>query len=369
MNLYAASGVDTEAGDRAVELMKASVAATHSANVLGGVGGFSGLFDVAFLKDYRHPVLTTSTDGVGTKVDLARQLDLHDTIGQDLVAMVVDDIVVSGARPLFMTDYIACGHVVPERIAAIVGGIAAACLATGTSLVGGEVAEHPDLLGADEYDVAGAATGVVERDRILTPDLVQAGDVLVGMAASGFHSNGYSLVRKVIADAGWSLEAEVPEFGRTLGEQLLEPTRLYTAPLLAVLDDPDLGSAVHTLSHITGGGIAANLARVLPRGLAIDVDRSTWNPGADFRVLAGVGGFDLTEAEGTWNLGMGMAAIVAPEAAAAVIERLGQLGVPAWVAGEVTAIDAADAAAQGYVQGAKGVAGGAVRLVGGYATA
>mgnify|MGYP004548240819 CR=1 FL=1 len=199
---YRDAGVDTAAGDRAVELMKSAVTATHGPEVLGGVGGFAGLFDVSALTRYRSPLLATSTDGVGTKIALAQAIDRHDTIGQDLVGMVVDDIVVVGAKPLFMTDYIACGRVVPERIAAIVTGIATGCRLAGASLVGGETAEHGDLMGADEYDLAATAVGVVEADAVLGPERVRAGDVVVAMASSGFHSNGYSLVRRVVAASG-----------------------------------------------------------------------------------------------------------------------------------------------------------------------
>ena len=198
---YAAAGVDTRAGDLAVELMKEAVAATHGPSVLGGVGGFAGLFDLSFAKDYARPLLATSTDGVGTKIAIAQALDKHDTIGQDLVGMVVDDIVVVGAKPLFMTDYIACGRVVPERIATIVTGIARACAETGTALVGGETAEHPGLMGPDDYDVAGAAVGVVEADRLLGADRVRDGDAVIAIASSGLHSNGFSLVRHILAGA------------------------------------------------------------------------------------------------------------------------------------------------------------------------
>ena len=229
---YASAGVDVEAGDRAVELMKGAIKATHNSSVIGGVGGFAGLYDVSRLLTYKRPLLATSTDGVGTKVAIAQAMDIHDTIGFDLVGMVVDDIVVVGAEPLYMTDYIACGKVVPERIADIVRGIAAACSVAGTALVGGETAEHPGLLGEHEYDVAGAATGVVEADALLGPDRVRAGDVVIGMASSGLHSNGYSLVRRVINHAGWALDRQVSELGRTLGEELLEPTRVYAADCL-----------------------------------------------------------------------------------------------------------------------------------------
>ncbi|KQS16200.1 phosphoribosylformylglycinamidine cyclo-ligase [Frigoribacterium sp. Leaf186] len=361
---YAAAGVDTAAGDRAVELMKAAVAATHGPGVVGGFGGFAGLFDVSFLKDFERPLLATSTDGVGTKVAIAQALDKHDTIGQDLVGMVVDDIVVVGARPLIMTDYIACGRVVPTRIASIVEGIARACSETGTALVGGETAEHPGLLGPDDYDVAGAAVGAVESGRQLGPHLVGDGDVVLALASSGLHSNGFSLVRHILASRDLGYDDALPEFSGTVGEALLEPTRLYTSPLLRVLDDPALDGAVHSLSHVTGGGIAANLARVLPRGSWTEVDRSTWSPLPVFRVLSDLAGSTLESSEGTWNLGIGMIAVVAASRAAAVTSALEADGIATWPVGTVST-GRRDLA--GFEQGAKGVDGGAVRLVGDYA--
>jgi phosphoribosylformylglycinamidine cyclo-ligase len=368
-NPYAEAGVDTAAGDLAVELMKSAVAATHNPSVLGGVGGFAGLYDVSFLRDFSHPLLATSTDGVGTKVAIAQAIDKHDTIGQDLVGMVVDDIVVVGARPLFMTDYIACGRVVPTRIADIVAGIARGCSATGTALVGGETAEHPGLLGPDDYDVAGAAVGVVEASKQLGPHLVQDGDVVIAIESSGLHSNGFSLVRHILSARGQSYDQVSPAFGTdgtTIGEVLLEPTRLYTAPLLGLLDDPALDGAVHALSHVTGGGIAANLARVLPEGSWTEVDRSTWSPLPVFRVLADMSGNPLPDTEGTWNLGIGMFAVVSATAASAVIRSLGAAGLPAWITGTVST---ARRDLTGFEQGAKGVDGGAVRLVGEYRAA
>ena len=232
---YAGAGVDVEAGDKAIELMKASVKRAQRAEVLGGLGGFAGMFDASALAKMTRPVLATSTDGVGTKVAIAQAMDKHDTIGFDLVGMVVDDIVVCGAEPLFMTDYIATGKVVPERIAAIVAGIAAGCQIAGVALIGGETAEHPGLLEPDEYDCAGAARGVVEHADILGAHRVAAGDVVLALASSGLHSNGYSLVRKVFASAGWTFDRQVAEFGRTLGEELLEPTRVYARDLLALI--------------------------------------------------------------------------------------------------------------------------------------
>lgn len=360
-NPYTAAGVDTAAGDLAVELMKSAVRRTHGPEVLGGVGGFAGLFDAAALKGYDHPLLATSTDGVGTKVAIAQAIDKHDTIGQDLVGMVVDDIVVVGARPLFMTDYIATGKVFPERIADIVRGIADGCTATGTALVGGETAEHPGLLGPHDYDVAGAATGVVEASKVLGAEHVQPGDAVLALASSGPHSNGYSLIRHIITGAGIGYGAHAADFGRTWGEELLEPTRLYTLPLLRLLEQ--LPGAVHSLSHVTGGGIAANLARVLPRDTWVDVDRSTWSPSPVFRVLADLGGLDLTQTEGTWNLGIGFLAVVAADQADAAASALTAAGIATW---QVGTVQGAPRPEGDYEQGAKGVDGGAVRLVGSY---
>ena len=365
---YADAGVDTAAGDRAVALMKDAVASTMTPAVVGGVGGFAGLVDVSALRDYRRPLLATSTDGVGTKVAIAQALDIHDTIGQDLVGMVVDDIVVVGARPLLMTDYIACGHVVPERIADIVRGIAQACAAIGTPLLGGETAEHPGLMAPDEYDVAGAATGVVEADRMLGAEKVRAGDVLVALGSSGLHSNGYSLVRRVIEHAGWGLEREVPEFGRTLGQELLEPTRLYTRVCLAMLEtlsSPAAPGPVHALSHITGGGLAANVARVLPAGLIADVDRASWTVPPVFSTVRELGSVPWEDLEGTLNLGVGMVAVVEPGVVDAVLRVAEGSEIPAWVLGEVH--DAGKYEAQGrVVSGTKGVDGGAVDIHGTY---
>ena len=360
-NKYAEAGVDTAAGDLAVELMKAAVSATHTSSVVGGFGGFAGLFDVSFLKEYDRPLLATSTDGVGTKVAIAQALDKHDTIGQDLVGMVVDDIVVVGARPLFMTDYIACGRVVPARIADIVKGIALACAETGTALVGGETAEHPGLLGPDDYDVAGAAVGVVEASKALGPERVVDGDVVVAIASSGLHSNGFSLVRHILSGAGVGYTDNSADLG-SWGEALLVPTRLYTTPLLGVIDE--LPGAIHSLSHVTGGGIAANLARVLPIGSWVDLERATWSPDPVFRVLADLGSMTLEETEGTWNLGIGMFAVVAADEAAAVIASIEAAGIPAWEAGRVVI---GERSLAGFEQGAKGVNGGAVRLSGEFA--
>jgi phosphoribosylformylglycinamidine cyclo-ligase len=331
---YAEAGVDIDAGGRAVELMKEWVAKTHRPEVIGGLGGFAGLFDASALRTYRRPLLATSTDGVGTKVAIAQRMGVHDTIGFDLVGMVVDDVVVCGAEPLFMTDYIACGRVVPERIAAIVKGIAQACVAAGCALAGGETAEHPGLLEPDEYDLAGAATGVVEADQLLGPNRVRAGDVVVAMASSGLHSNGYSLVRRVVLDlAGWTLERHVPDLGRTLGEELLEATRIYTPECLALTRSAEVD--VHAFSHVTGGGLAANLARVLPADLSARLNRETWSPPPVFGLVDRLGRVGQDELERTLNMGVGMVAIVQAQSADRTVELLAEHGVPAWVAGAV----------------------------------
>lgn len=330
---YAGAGVDIEAGDLAVGLMKEWVRKTRRPEVVGGLGGFAGLFDASALKRYERPLLASATDGVGTKVDLARRMGVYDTIGHDLVGMVVDDLVVCGAEPLFMTDYICVGKVHPERVAAIVKGIAEGCVLAGCALVGGETAEHPGLLGADDFDVAGAGTGVVEAELLLGADRIRTGDVVIAMASSGLHSNGYSLVRHVVFDrAGWSLDREVAEFGRTLGEELLEPTKIYSLDCLALTRTTE----VHAFSHVTGGGLAANLARVIPDGLHATVDRSTWTPDAVFDVVGKAGNVERLELEKTLNMGVGMIAVVPAESADAALTTLSDRGVRAWVAGAIT---------------------------------
>ncbi|MGP4109332.1 phosphoribosylformylglycinamidine cyclo-ligase [Streptomyces sp. 4N509B] len=329
---YAGAGVDIEAGETAVELMKKWVATAQRPESVGGLGGFAGLFDASALKGYRRPLLASATDGVGTKLAVAQRMDVHDTIGRDLVAMVVDDLVVCGAEPLFLTDYVCVGKVYPERVAAIVKGIAEGCALAGCALVGGETAEHPGLLGPDEYDVAGAATGVVEADELLGAERVRAGDAVLGMASSGLHSNGYSLVRHVFLErAGWTLERHVPEVGRTLGEELLEPTRIYARGCLALL----AAAEVHALAHVTGGGLANNLARVIPDGLSARLDRSTWSPQPVFGLVGEVGGVARAELERTFNMGVGMAAVVPQAAVSGALAALAERGVTAWVMGEI----------------------------------
>jgi len=338
---YAEAGVSIESADRAVDLMKVWIDKAQRPEVIGGIGGFAGLFDASALTAYERPLLATSTDGVGTKVAIAQAMDVHDTIGLDLVGMVVDDLVVCGAEPLFMTDYIATGRVDPEKIAAIVKGIAEGCLEAGCALIGGETAEHPGLLGEDEYDVAGAVTGVVEADMLLGPARVRPGDAVIAMASSGLHSNGYSLVRHVFlrpsADggAGWALDRDVPELGTTLGEELLTPTKIYAKSCLALAKL----HGVHAMAHVTGGGLASNLARVMPEELTATLQRATWAPPPVFDLVRQVGGVPQPDLEATLNCGVGMVALVRPEAIEAALSLLAQHDVDAWVAGEVTTAD------------------------------
>jgi len=328
---YAGAGVDIAAGERAVELMKESVARATRPEVIGSLGGFAGLFRADFA-GYQRPILATSTDGVGTKVAIAQLLDIHDTIGFDLVGMVVDDLVVCGAEPLFMTDYIATGKVVPERVAAIVDGIARACEIAGAALIGGETAEHPGLLGPDEYDLAGAATGVVDEPELLGPDRVEPGDVIVALGSSGLHSNGYALARDVFfTRAGWDVHRHVATLGRTLGEELLEPTRVYARDCLALASELD----VHAMAHITGGGLAANVARALPENLDALLDRSSWRPQPIFGLIGELGTIPPGELERTFNVGVGMVVMLPAAQADRAIHRLADRSVPAWVIGSV----------------------------------
>ena len=294
---------------------------------------------------------------MGTKIAVARALDKHDTVGIDLVAMVVDDLVVCGAEPLFMTDYIAVGSVVPERVAAIVSGIAEGCFQAGCALIGGETAEHPGLMAPDEYDIAGAGTGIVDAPALLGPARVRAGDAVIAMASSGLHSNGYSLARKVLLGPdGPGLSMHVDDFGRTVGEEMLEPTTIYAKDCLALIERHD----VHAFSHVTGGGLASNLARVLPDHLAADVDRTTWTVPAVFASIMRMGSVPAAEMERTFNMGVGMFAIVDAGAADDAMRTLRARGVASWLCGVIRDRregERGDAAA-------KGGGGGAATLVG-----
>jgi phosphoribosylformylglycinamidine cyclo-ligase len=323
---YEAAGVSLDAADASVERLKPHVARTARPEVLGGIGGFGGLFELD-LSRWRRPVLVSGTDGVGTKIELARKLGRHDTVGIDLVAMVVDDIVVTGAEPLFFLDYVAVGRLDAEHLEQVVAGIAEGCVQAGCALVGGETAEHPGVMPSDQYDLAGFGVGVVERDRMLGPERVRPGDAVVAMASSGPHSNGYSLARRIVD--GLDLTADHGLGGRSLGEALLEPTRIYTKDCLELA----ARTHVHALCHVTGGGIPGNLPRVLPPGLGAVVDASTFEVPRVFRLLQEHGGVAEDEMWRVFNMGAGMLAVV-PDGRAAV-DLLSARGVDAWLCGEV----------------------------------
>lgn len=330
-NTYAAAGVNIEEGDRAVELITPHAKRASRPEVMGGLGGFAGLFK---LGEYKEPILAAGSDGVGTKLAVAQAMDKHDTIGIDLVAMCVDDLVVCGAEPLFLQDYIAVGEVVPEKVADIVKGIAEGCVQAGAALLGGETAEHPGVMGKEEYDVSATAVGVVEAEDLLGPDKVSDGDVLIAMKSSGLHSNGYSLARYVLLEqAGLPLDGYMEDLGRTLGEELLEPTRIYAKDCLALTSE----CAVSTFCHVTGGGLAGNLERVIPEGLTAEVSRSTWTPGQIFKTISSVGKVALEEMEKTFNMGVGMIAVVAPEDRERALAMMTARHVEAWELGTVRA--------------------------------
>lgn len=326
---YAAAGVDIEAGDRAVELFAPIAKKATRPEVRGGLGGFAGLFA---LGNYEKPLLAASSDGVGTKLAVAQAVGKHDTIGLDLVAMVVDDLVVCGAEPLFLQDYIAIGKVVPEHVAEIVSGIAEGCVQAGCALLGGETAEHPGVMEPDEYDVSATGVGVVEEDKVLGPDRVREGDVIIAMESSGLHSNGYSLARYVLLEkAGLELDGYVEDFGRTLGEELLEPTKIYAKDCLALMNEAE----VRTFCHVTGGGLAGNMARIMPEGLTADMSRATWTPGPVFKTIAELGNVSREEMEKTFNMGVGMVAIVSAEDCDRALALLTARHIKAWELGTV----------------------------------
>jgi len=330
---YSDAGVSIHAGERAVELLKTKVQRTSRPEVVGDLGGFAGLFRFDVNK-YRKPLLASSTDGVGTKLVIAQQMDVHDTVGVDLVAMVVDDLVACGAEPLFLLDYVACGEVVPEKVAAIGAGIADGCRTAGCALLGGETAEHPGVLRPHEYDLAATGVGVVEEDDILGAPRVEVGDAIIAMGSSGLHSNGYSLVRHTLLGiARMRLDTVIEEFEnqRTLGQELLTPTRIYARDCLDLLVEAE----VRALAHITGGGITGNLVRVLPDSVDAVVDRATWRPQPIFDLVQRKGRIEQSEMESTFNMGVGMMAIVAPDDSDRTLAFLRNRGVEAWVAGEI----------------------------------
>ena len=331
---YKNAGVDIEAGYKSVELMKKHIKTTMRPEVLGGIGGFAGAFSLAKIKDMEEPILLSGTDGCGTKVQLAYIMDKHDTIGIDAVAMCVNDIACSGGEPLFFLDYIACGKNYPEKIATIVSGVAEGCNQSGAALVGGETAEHPGLMPEDEYDLAGFAVGVVEKKNLITGEDIKPGDTLIGIASSGVHSNGFSLVRKVFEMTKESLDTYYDELGKTLGEALIEPTRIYVKALKSV---KDAGITIKGCSHITGGGFYENIPRMLPDGVRAQVKKDSYEVPAIFKLLAKKGDIDEHMMYNTYNMGVGMCLAIDPADADKTIAAIEAAGDKAFVLGTVVA--------------------------------
>ncbi len=334
-DFYAAAGVDITAGYKAVELMRAHVKRTVIPGADDDIGGFGGTF-VPNIAGMRQPVLVSGTDGVGTKVKLAFEMDKHDTVGIDCVAMCVNDIICCGAKPLFFLDYIACGRNIPEKIASIVGGVAEGCVRAGCALIGGETAEHPGLMPEEEYDLAGFSVGIVDRDRVLRPESVREGDAIIALRSSGVHSNGFSLVRKILATSGTKLTDKFEELGdKTVGETLLTPTRIYVKPILALLDAVE----VKSIAHITGGGFYENIPRALPEGLGARIDRSSLDILPIFKVLSRLGNVPEREMFNVYNMGVGMTVIVAGENADMALQVLRAAGEEPYVCGSVVRSD------------------------------
>ena len=328
---YKSAGVDIEAGYRSVELMKEHIRKTMRPEVLTGIGGFSGAFSMNAFKEMEEPVLVSGTDGVGTKLKLAFLLDKHDTVGIDCVAMCVNDIACAGGEPLFFLDYIACGKNIPEKIAQIVGGVADGCAQAGAALIGGETAEMPGFYPEDEYDLAGFAVGVADRKNMITGSGIRPGDVLLGMASSGVHSNGFSLVRKVFPMERKALDVHCDELGMTLGEKLLTPTKIYVRALRAVRE---AGVTVQGCSHITGGGFYENIPRMLPEGICAVVNRDSYEVPAIFGMLQKQGGIETQMMYNTFNMGIGMVLAMRPEEADAAAAAIRSAGEEAFVIGE-----------------------------------
>ena len=330
---YKSSGVDIEAGYKSVELMKQYVKTTMRPEVLGGLGGFSGAFSLEKIKDMEKPTLVSGTDGVGTKIKLAFLMDKHDTIGIDCVAMCVNDVVCCGAKPLFFLDYIACGKNVPEKIASIVKGVADGCVESGCALIGGETAEHPGVMPEEEYDLAGFTVGIVDKDQIIDGSRMEPGDVLVGIASSGVHSNGFSLVRKVFGLTKEKLAIYCEELGQTLGEALLTPTRLYVKPALAAIAAAD----VKAISHITGGGFYENIPRMMKEGCTAKIERAAIPVLPIFNLIQRTGSIPERDMFNTFNMGVGMCMAVSKETADAAVKAINDAGEKAFVIGEVAA--------------------------------
>ena len=335
---YAAAGVDITAGYRAVELMKEHIARTTTAGVIGGIGGFGGLF-APDLTGIAKPVLVSGTDGVGTKLRLAFLMDRHDTVGIDCVAMCANDVLCCGAKPLFFLDYIACGKNDPARIAAIVAGVAEGCVQAGAALIGGETAEMPGFYPEDEYDLAGFVVGIVDRDKMIDPASVKAGDAVIALPSSGVHSNGFSLVRKVFDVENADIKSPCDDLGgASVGETLLTPTKIYVKPMLALMD----AVPVHGVSHITGGGFFENIPRSIPDGLAVRIEKSAVRTPPIFGLIAKTGSIPERDMFNTFNMGVGMTVAVAPEDAQTALDVLRANGEDAYVLGAVVPADGED---------------------------
>ncbi|WP_041077316.1 phosphoribosylformylglycinamidine cyclo-ligase [Thermotoga caldifontis] len=327
MKSYKEAGVDLEAADKSVEGIKRLARLTYTPNVLSEIGLFAGFFEVP--SSYSKPVLVSGADGVGTKLKIAFMMDKHDTVGIDCVAMCVNDLLVHGARPLFFLDYLAVGKLDPERVEQIIRGIVKGCLEAGCALIGGETAQMPDFYAENEYDLAGFAVGIVDRDRIVDGSRVEEGDVVIGLASSGLHSNGFSLARKILLNH-YAIDAYVDELGKTLGEEMLTPTRIYVKSVLKILDD-----SIHAMAHITGGGLLGNLPRVLPEGLEARIDRNAWQVPSIFKLIQRLGGIDDEEMFRTFNMGIGFVLVVAKDAVDRIVTSLTSNGEKAWILGEI----------------------------------
>ncbi len=331
---YKKAGVDIEAGYRSVELMKEHIKGTMCPEVLGGIGGFSGAFSLKKIKEMENPTLVSGTDGVGTKIQLAYIMDKHDTVGIDCVAMCVNDVACAGGEPLFFLDYIACGKNYPEKIAAIVSGVAEGCKQAGAALIGGETAEHPGLMPENEYDLAGFTVGVVEEKELITGKEIKEGDVLIGIASSGVHSNGFSLIRKVFEMTKESLDTYYEELGQTLGETLLTPTKIYVKTLKAI---KGAGVTIKGCSHITGGGFYENIPRMLPEGIRAVVKKDSYEVPSIFKLLQEKGGIAEEMMYNTYNMGLGMVLAVAKEDVERTVQAVSEAGETAYVVGNCEA--------------------------------
>ncbi|KAF2958489.1 phosphoribosylaminoimidazole synthetase [Thermotoga sp. Ku-13t] len=327
MRSYKEAGVDLEAADKSVEKIKRLAKLTYTPNVLSEIGLFAGFFEIP--SSYSRPVLVSGADGVGTKLKIAFMMDKHDTVGIDCVAMCVNDLLVHGARPLFFLDYLAVGKLDPERVEQIISGIVKGCLEAGCALIGGETAQMPDFYAESEYDLAGFAVGIVDRDQLVDGSKVKEGDVIIGLASTGLHSNGFSLARKILLKH-YTVDAYVDELGKTLGEEMLTPTRIYVKSVLKILDD-----SIHAMAHITGGGLLGNLPRVLPEGLEARIDRNAWQVPSIFKLIQRLGNIDDEEMFRTFNMGIGFVLVVSKDAVDRIVTNLTSNGEKAWILGEI----------------------------------